>query len=499
MLHRAVWAQDIAGRRHTLSRGQEKGQSVTIKRVRFIERRKAVGCTQEELAALVGVDRSTVVRWEHVETEPQPLNRRGLAEALQVTAEELSDLLSAVADVPDKRDSYALVGSVPLDFSLTATHTVQIMEGFTAHDVATRRQMLQQLTVLTGATLRTPLRQWVAALPSAPAAPGVVGSEDVEELERAVGLFRRWDAAGVGGLRRKALVGQLNAITESLAEAQAPAVRQRLFQITAELAQLAGWMSYDEGLTGLAQRYYVLALHACREAGAAALGAKVIGDMTQLSTALGSYDDSLNLVRTGLYALPRHGNPLVRSELLGLEARAYAQLDGRDASDAARSAEACVEVWQEAPDDPTPDWMHYMNQSEVDCLAANAYIELALRAGDPGRRRRFCERAEHFALGARDHRASGYDRSRILDEIRLAKVRLAQREPAESAAVANAALSLADQARSSVVCDWLIRHHNELRTRHPDMVEVADFHEQLRDYLRRAAPAREAEVGGRVD
>ncbi len=108
MLHRAVWAQDIAGRRHTLSRGQEKGQSVTIKRVRFIERRKAVGCTQEELAALVGVDRSTVVRWEHVETEPQPLNRRGLAEALQVTAEELSDLLSAVADVPDKRDSYAL-------------------------------------------------------------------------------------------------------------------------------------------------------------------------------------------------------------------------------------------------------------------------------------------------------------------------------------------------------------------------------------------------------
>jgi len=467
--------------------------------MRFIQRRKAVGHTQEELAALVGVDRSTVVRWEHVETEPQPVQRPKLAAVLQVTAEELGDLLSAVADVPSRRDGYALVGSVPLDFSLTAAHTVQVMEGFTAHDVATRRQVLQQLTVLSGAALLTPLRQWVAALPVVPAAPGAVASEDIDELERAVRLFRRWDATGVGGLRRKAVVGQLNAVTESLAEAQVPAVRQTLFQVTAELAQLAGWISYDQGLTGLAQRYYVLALHACREAGAAALGAKVIGDLTQLSTALGNYNDSLDLVRTGLYALPRHGSPLVRSELLGLEARAYAEFDSRFAADTARSAEACLEVWQEACDDPAPDWMHYMNQSEVDCLAANAYLVLALRAEDGGGRRRFAERAEHFTLSARTNRASGYDRSRILDEIRLAKVRLAQQEPIESAAVAVAALARADQTRSAVVCDWLIRYHKDLVMGYPDTAEVADFHEQLRDYLRRAAPAKEVEVSGSVD
>jgi DNA-binding XRE family transcriptional regulator len=466
--------------------------------VRFVERRKAVGCTQEELAALVGVDRSTVVRWERAETEPQPLHRPRLAEVLQVSAEELSGLLREVVEVPEGLGVGGLAGAVPLDFSGAAAPTVGIVEGFTAADVASRRQVLQQLGVLGGAVLLAPLRQWVAALPVGAGAPEVAAGEDVEELEQAVRLFRRWDAAGVGGLRRKALVGQLNAVTESLADVHAPAVRQRLFQVTAELAQLAGWMSYDEGLPGLAQRYYVLALHACREAGVAALGAKVIGDMTQLSTALGHFGDSLSLVRTGLYALPRGGSRLVRSELLGLEARACAQLDGRDASDAARSAEACVEVWQDAAGDPAPGWMHYMNQSEVDCLAANAFIDLALRADEAGRRRGFCGRAEHFALSARDHRAPGYDRSRILDEIRLARVRLAQREPAESAAVASAALCLAGQARSSVVCDWLIRHHRELCERHLGVGEVAAFHEQLREYLRRAAPAREAEVVERV-
>jgi hypothetical protein len=225
------------------------------------------------------------------------------------------------------------------------------------------------------------------------------------------------------------------------------------------------------------------------------LGVKVIGDMTQLSTALGNYDDSLNLARTGLYALPRSSNDLVRCELLGLESRAYAQLGNRDARDAARSAEACVEVWQDAAkDEPAPDWLHYMNQAEVDCLAANTYTQLALQADDPACWRAYAERAEDHTLQARQTRANGYDRSRILDEIRLARVRLSQREPVESVVVAAHALRLADAVRSSVVYGWLIRFHADLTTRHPSEPQVGAFTSQLRDYLRRAAPLREAEV-----
>ena len=76
-----------------------------------------------------------------------------------------------------------------------------------------------------------------------------------------------------------------------------------------------------------------------------------------------------------------------------------------------------------------------MNQAEVDCLAANAYIELALRAAHRSRWQHYATKAEVHSLRARQNRAEGYVRSRVFDEIRLAKVRLAQREPAESAAV----------------------------------------------------------------
>jgi tetratricopeptide (TPR) repeat protein/transcriptional regulator with XRE-family HTH domain len=57
------------------------------------ERRKALGLTQEALANLMGVERSTVVRWERGETTPQPWMRPRLARALQVSADRLGELL----------------------------------------------------------------------------------------------------------------------------------------------------------------------------------------------------------------------------------------------------------------------------------------------------------------------------------------------------------------------------------------------------------------------
>lgn len=68
-------------------------------RTRLAQRRVTAGHSQESLAALLGVDRTTVGRWERGITVPQPWVRSGLAEALDVSQNELAELLTPGADV----------------------------------------------------------------------------------------------------------------------------------------------------------------------------------------------------------------------------------------------------------------------------------------------------------------------------------------------------------------------------------------------------------------
>lgn len=57
------------------------------------ERRKTVGHTQEQLAHLLGVERTTVGRWEAGATDPLPWFRPKLARVLAISVDELHDLL----------------------------------------------------------------------------------------------------------------------------------------------------------------------------------------------------------------------------------------------------------------------------------------------------------------------------------------------------------------------------------------------------------------------
>jgi hypothetical protein len=226
----------------------------------------------------------------------------------------------------------------------------------------------------------------------------------------------------------------------------------------------------------------LLALNACQHADSHDLGAKIVGDMTQMSTALGFYGDSLSLVQTALASLPRHGNALVRSELLGLEARACVQLGRREASNALRAVDTCLETHQNAPPTDRPDWVHYMNQAEVECLAANAYTELALAEPEPAWARRHAEAAEQHTRSAIAIRGASYSRSRVLDRLRLGKVRLAQREPAEAARVGMQALEQANGMRSSALTKWLTGLAQPLQTQYATVPAVAEFGEALSDH-----------------
>lgn len=70
------------------------------KRGRLAGRRKACGFSQEEFAEAVGVDRSTVQRWESGKSGPQPWQRPKISKVLQVAASELDALLVPESHAP---------------------------------------------------------------------------------------------------------------------------------------------------------------------------------------------------------------------------------------------------------------------------------------------------------------------------------------------------------------------------------------------------------------
>ncbi|MER5969160.1 helix-turn-helix transcriptional regulator [Streptomyces sp. NPDC002055] len=87
-------------------------------------RRRTVGLTQEALAEHMGVDRSTVTRWESGRTTPQPWLRPRLARLLRVNADGLNDLLTVHSSgEPQGQDAldYAMLHPSRVDLPAVAT------------------------------------------------------------------------------------------------------------------------------------------------------------------------------------------------------------------------------------------------------------------------------------------------------------------------------------------------------------------------------------------
>jgi transcriptional regulator with XRE-family HTH domain len=82
-----------------------------VRRQRLIDARKRAGRNQEDVASLVGVDRTTIGKWERDESTPHPNQRPAYAEALGITLSELAAVLSSMPardgeDTPEWLSTY---------------------------------------------------------------------------------------------------------------------------------------------------------------------------------------------------------------------------------------------------------------------------------------------------------------------------------------------------------------------------------------------------------
>jgi transcriptional regulator with XRE-family HTH domain len=122
---------------------------MAAKRHRLARRRKTVGFTQETLAEQLGVDPTTVRRWESGETEngPQPWLRPKLARYLQVSIEQLEELLAEADEenvASDERLLHALQHPGSVDLVTVARLREQVYDLDERYDRAPSTSLLAE-------------------------------------------------------------------------------------------------------------------------------------------------------------------------------------------------------------------------------------------------------------------------------------------------------------------------------------------------------------------
>ncbi|MCK1822057.1 hypothetical protein MTQ10_21185 [Streptomyces sp. XM83C] len=442
----------------------------------------------------ISTDTSRVRRWLDGENPREPIPR--------ILSELFSERFGCVVSIEDLglRTARQTPSTTGVDLPWTGPQTVALLGEFSRSDLMLARRgfLGSSLALSAGPALIEPLQRWLVPAPPSPArepeavptsrARGRLSKPELDLLESTTVMFRQWDAQCGGGLRRKAVVGQLHEVTDLLQEPQPEETSRKLFKVAAELAELAGWMSYDVGLQPTAQKYFVLALHAAKEAGDKPLGSYILSSMSRQMIHLGRPEDALELIHLAQYGSRDCASPRTQSMLYAMEARAYANMgQPGKCKRAVRMAEdtfADADDW----DEPEPDWIRFFSEAELHGENSHSYRDLAYVAGRSptyaSLAQPLMERA--VELFAKD---TEHQRSYALNLIGMATVHLLQREPEQSADFARRAMKVAKKVRSERVNTRIRKTVDTAARDYGDLAEVVDLTDVLAVELPESAEA----------
>ncbi|MFI2184532.1 hypothetical protein [Streptomyces sioyaensis] len=297
--------------------------------------------------------------------------------------------------------------------------TIGLADHLTRSDlVMTRRAATRALSAAatTGAALLDSLEGWLqpVGIDNRPRRRGRLGARDLDDLETTARTFRAWDHRYGGGLRRKAVLGQLNEVASALDEHQATSIERRLYGVMAQLAGTAATMAWDSGLHRRAQEYYDVALRSAHAAGDTAFGANVLAGMARQMLYGGHPQDALELVRLAQDGVRTTAGPRLRAMLHTREAWALAAV-GRAAA-FRRATEQARDTLAHATADQDPYWIAYFDEAELAGVTGGRLLELARRHP-----REHAHTAAEQIRTALDQRGPEASRSHALDWIGLAE------------------------------------------------------------------------------
>jgi hypothetical protein len=215
---------------------------------------------------------------------------------------------------------------------------------------------------------------------------GVVKLPDVEMVRSTADVFSTLDGKYGGGHARRALIQYLHSDVRPMLEGTYSAVvGQQLYGATAEALLLAGWMSYDSGLHGVAQRYLIQALRMTHAAGDRRLGGSVLSAMSHQATFVGRYREAATLARAALAGPAGSLTPTLAAQFRAMEARALARLgDARGCDLALAEAERQLDL---RTPDSDPAYIAYFDEIELAAEMGHCFRDLgrytqAVQVGD---------------------------------------------------------------------------------------------------------------------
>lgn len=448
-------------------------------------------------AAHISTDTSRVRRWLDGEQPREPIPR--------ILSELFSERFGCVVAVEDLglRSAHQSPSVSGVDLPWTGPQTVALISEFSRSDLMLARRgfLGTSLALAAGPALIEPMQRWLV-----PAPPGVQGPDaqaeqavdrrrasrlsepELDLLESTTVMFRQWDAQCGGGLRRKAVVGQLHEVTDLLQEPQPAATAKRLYKVAAELAELAGWMSYDVGLQPTAQKYFVLALHAAKEAGDKPLGSYVLSNMSRQMIHLGRPDDALELIHLAQYGSRDCATPRTQAMLYAMEARAYANMG--HPGKCKRAVRMAEDTYGDIADftEPEPDWIRFFSEAELSGENAHSFRDLAYVAGRSPTYASLAEPVMKRAVTLFGQDPE-HQRSYALNLIGMATVHLLQNEPEQSTDLVEQAMTIAKRVRSERVNTRLRKTVDTAVREYGDLAEVIQLTDHLALHLPETAEA----------
>ncbi|NGO70639.1 transcriptional regulator [Streptomyces boncukensis] len=316
-----------------------------------------------------------------------------------------------------------------------------------------------------------PSRDWLlSTLDQKPDAGPRVRLEDVTAVRNMFGEFQKMDVLQGGGSGRLVLAEYMNQhVYPLLRRTHTEKVRRALCEAAAEQTYLLGWMAYDNGEHGTAQRYLIQSLRLAEESHNIALGAHVLAGMADQATLLGDPEEGRRLAQAGRAGLRGEGTSRAcMADLWALEARALAKLGEKNA--AAHAVSRSESAYGRVRRTEEQEWAAFIDPAYLHGEHANTFRDLSQ-----------AEHAEEHARLSIEHaRRQKRARRGAMSQAALAVSHL-QRDDLEAAHAAGLrTLKLSRQVKSSR-CVQAVQDLQKQMKPYGDHRLVTDFNDRARE------------------